>query len=303
MGQRIPNPIRQQAIKKWLEGKSRDEIARELQIGQGTVSAILKEAAKNDPEFYLLREIALIIKNQGLDIESFAPLVRLYTVLRDKGMLTGITGEQNLELMQDRLEAAIVEMEVLLFQKGSSPEDFFSLVTNMYNFADRVGVPLSEFPSYIEELKDRIKVLTEEINQAEKKKQDFLTDNKITLELLQEYIANKPFRETLKNVEEKLAVAEERIRELEEELDAERRSKDLEEQNELSVFDTELEKAKEEILPGMEIPHTMIMLKAILKHPGRYRGVINRFWDLYIRYQEVYPTQTDFSTEANTKFK
>jgi DNA repair exonuclease SbcCD ATPase subunit len=303
MGQRIPNPIRQQAIKKWLEGKSRDEIARELQIGQGTVSAILKEAAKNDPEFYLLREIALIIKNQGLDIESFAPLVRLYTVLRDKGMLTGITGEQNLELMQDRLEAAIVEMEVLLFQKGSSPEDFFSLVTNMYNFADRVGVPLSEFPSYIEELKDRIKVLTEEINQAEKKKQDFLTDNKMTLELLQEYIANKPFRETLKNVEEKLAVAEERIRELEEELDAERRSKDLEEQNELSVFDTELEKAKEEILPGMEIPHTMIMLKAILKHPGRYRGVINRFWDLYIGYQEVYPTQTDFSTEANTKFK
>jgi hypothetical protein len=40
----------------------------------------------------------------------------------------------------------------------------------MYNLADKVGVPLKEFPSYIEELKDKIDVLRKEINQAEKKK-------------------------------------------------------------------------------------------------------------------------------------
>ena len=162
MGKRIPNPIRQQAIKKWLEGKSRDEIARELQIGQGTVSAILKEAAKNDPQFPLLREVAVKIKNQGLDIESFAPLVRLRAILRDKGVLTGITGQENLELMQDRFEAVIVGLEVLLFHKGLSVEEFFGLVTNMYDLADKVGVPLSEFPIYIKELKDKIDVLRKE---------------------------------------------------------------------------------------------------------------------------------------------
>jgi hypothetical protein len=110
MGKKIPDPIRLDAIKRWLDGKSRDEIARELLISQGAVSGIIKEAAKNDPQFYLLREVAVKIKNQGMDIESFAPLVRLLAVLRDKGVLTGSTGQENLELMQNRLEAAIVAL-------------------------------------------------------------------------------------------------------------------------------------------------------------------------------------------------
>jgi hypothetical protein len=82
MGRRIPDPVRQQAIKKWLEGKSRDEIAQELKISQGAVSGIIKESGTDDPQFYLLREVAVKIKNQGMDIESFAPLVRLRAVLR-----------------------------------------------------------------------------------------------------------------------------------------------------------------------------------------------------------------------------
>jgi chromosome segregation ATPase len=157
----------------------------------------------------------------------------------------------------------------------------------MYNLADKVGVPLNEFPSYIEELKDKIDVLRKEINQAEKKKQDFLNDNKMTLELLQEYIANKPFLVTLENLKKQLANAKGRIRELEEELDNERRSNVLEEQNAWSVFLSELEKAKKELSPIVEIPHSMIMIKEVLKNPDRYMGVISMFWDLYDRYQGI----------------
>jgi hypothetical protein len=43
-----------------------------------------------------------------MDIKSFAPLVRVYEALREKGVLTGITGQENLELMQEMLEAIIV---------------------------------------------------------------------------------------------------------------------------------------------------------------------------------------------------
>ena len=238
MSKKIPDPIRLEAIKRWLEGESRDEISVKLKISQGAVSGIIKEAGKNDPQFYLLREVALKIKNQGNDIESFAPLVRLRAVLRDKGLLTGSTGQENLELMQNRLEAVIVDLEVFLFYKGLSFEDFFSLVTNMYNLADKVGVPLNKFPSYIEELRDKIDILRKEINRAEKKKQDFQNDNKMTLELLQEYIANKPFLVTLENYKKQLADAKGRIHELEEELGIERRSNDQEEQNTWSVFET-----------------------------------------------------------------
>jgi hypothetical protein len=51
-------------------------------------------------------------------------------------------------------------MEVLLFQRGLSPEEFYSLVTDTYNFADKVGIPLNEFSSYIEKQKDKINDLT-----------------------------------------------------------------------------------------------------------------------------------------------
>jgi vacuolar-type H+-ATPase subunit I/STV1 len=240
-----------------------------------------------------LRGVALKIKNQGMDIESFAPLVRLHAVLRDKGILTGITGEENLLLMQDRLEAAIVNMEVILFQKGLSTEHFFSLVTNMYNFADRVGVPLSEFPSYIEELKDRIDVLRKEINQAEKKKQDFQNDHKKTLELLQKYVSKIPYLLTVENLEEQLANAEEqlrdakgRIRELEE-LQNKRCTNDLGEQNMGSLFETELDKAKEKFLPVAEIPRSMSMIKDALKNPQRYMGVLRRMREHYEGYQSL----------------
>ena len=187
--------------------------------------------------------------------------------------------------MQDRFEAAVVSMEEFLFHKGLSIEDFFSLVTNMYNSAEKVGVPLNEFPSHIEELKVNMDVLRKEISQEEKKKQDFLENNKKTLELIQKYIANKPILVTLAN-------AEKRIRELEEELDNERRSNDLGKQNMGSVFETELEKATEELLPNMDMTYSMNMLKDALKNPSRYMGVISRMSYLYDGYRGIQQTNS-----------
>jgi hypothetical protein len=55
-----------------------------------------------------------------MDIESFAPLVRLYEVLREKELLTGITGHESLELKQDKLEVIIMDLEVFCFKKEAS---------------------------------------------------------------------------------------------------------------------------------------------------------------------------------------
>ena len=77
-----------------------------------------------------------------MDIKSFAPLVRVYEVLR---VLTGITGQENAELMQEMLEAIIVDVEVFFFKNGQSIEDFVSLITNMYNTADKLVFLLTDF--------------------------------------------------------------------------------------------------------------------------------------------------------------
>jgi predicted transcriptional regulator len=105
MGGKIPRPIRIQVIRLWLEGISRDKIAEELDISTGAVSGVIKDLRRDDPQFDLLREIAVKIENLNLSVESFAPLVRIYKVLLAKDLLTGITGEESIELMSTRMEA------------------------------------------------------------------------------------------------------------------------------------------------------------------------------------------------------
>jgi DNA-binding CsgD family transcriptional regulator len=42
MGGKIPQPVRLEVLRKWLQGYSRDEIAKDAGIGAGTVSQIIK---------------------------------------------------------------------------------------------------------------------------------------------------------------------------------------------------------------------------------------------------------------------
>jgi hypothetical protein len=212
MGSRIPKPIRLQVMRKWLQGTFRDDIAKELQISQGAVSGIIDDFRRDDSQFDLLREVAVKIKKQGMDPALFAPLVRLYEVLREKGSLTGTTGHKSLELMQNRMEALIVSLDVICFKRNLSIEDLVSLVTNMYDTAGILRVPLDRFPEYIMDLKYRIEVLGNDIDQLETKKQAMLKEYDMTSESLQEYIANKPSVVKIRNLERALTNAEETLK-------------------------------------------------------------------------------------------
>ena len=60
--------IKQQVIKQWLQITSRDQIAKNNDIGAGTVRPIIKDAKQKDiPDIDLLREVALLLKNEDLD--------------------------------------------------------------------------------------------------------------------------------------------------------------------------------------------------------------------------------------------
>jgi hypothetical protein len=87
MGGNIPRAIKVDVIREWLRGKSRDQIAKQVGIGAGTVSSIIQECRQNDTEFDLLRQVALELKNHGESIDSFAPLVRLREVLKRELLL------------------------------------------------------------------------------------------------------------------------------------------------------------------------------------------------------------------------
>ena len=91
-------------IRQWLSDEPRDQIAKDNEIGNGTVSAIVKQAkyemeqeyngygngndedydVDNDGdsdnhdnfEFDLIRQLAIRLNRKGLDVNSFASLAR-----------------------------------------------------------------------------------------------------------------------------------------------------------------------------------------------------------------------------------
>lgn len=291
MGGKIPRPIRVQVIRAWLEGKSRDKIVQELDISAGAVSSIINDSRKEDSEFDLLRSVAVKIKKQNMEVESFASLVRLNEVLREKGLLTGITRQRYPEVMQNRLEALIVSLEVLCF-KGELPiEDFVSLMTNMYNTAEKLGISLDKFPTYITELRDKIDAERKELDQLEANKQEALKDFNMTLESLQEYNANKPFIIKIRNLEQQLADAEEKIRKGEEELENERFWNEFEEQYTWRVSVEEINNASLGLglstignfdrNPSLSVSDLKKWVKDVFYHPSKYVGVIRQMRDIY----------------------
>jgi hypothetical protein len=108
MGGKIPEPIRRKVIRQWLDGLSRQQIARDNQIGTGTVSEIIKEIKDKDSEAQidLLRETAVMLRRQGLDINYFARSIRHKRRLDEIG------------LNEEQLEDFAVHLNVHCFKRG-----------------------------------------------------------------------------------------------------------------------------------------------------------------------------------------
>jgi hypothetical protein len=181
---------------------------------------------------------------------------------------------------------------VFCFKKEQlSIEDFVSLITNMYNTADKLGVPLDRLPAHITELKDRFDALRNEIDQIEAKKQDALNDFNMTLELLQEYNANKPFIQRMRDVEQQLADEKEEKRKCRDELETEILFNIVEKQRTWSISGDELDKASIGLglsplynidgNPSLRVRDLKDWVMDVFYHPSKYVEVIRQMRDIY----------------------
>src|SRR6188472_2647372 len=117
MRARIPDTIRRQVITQWLYGFPRDQIAKSSQIGAGTVSEIIKQCKQkeypdgNYSEFDLMREVGVMLKREGVDVNTFASSIRLQKKLEQKG------------LNEEQIESLIEYVEVYCFCHDLKPEE------------------------------------------------------------------------------------------------------------------------------------------------------------------------------------
>jgi hypothetical protein len=121
MGGSIPYSIRS-VIKQWLEGLPRDQIAKVNQIATGTVSAIVKGCKEPDPEFILLREVAVILNQHRLDLALFSPLIRL-------GRLIG-----KMNTTEEEIEQFVENIDIHCFKKGVEIQEFIRTINEYLSY-------------------------------------------------------------------------------------------------------------------------------------------------------------------------
>jgi transcriptional regulator with XRE-family HTH domain len=290
MGAKVPNPIKVEVIRKWLEGKSREQIVKEVGIGAGTVSSILKENRQNDPPFDLMREVAVKLRRQGDSVESFAPLVRCREILRKiegLGIITkhGRDGEedykqhhlqqQEVAKGEEKMESLIVAFEVYCFKANLQIKEFIDLLYDLSSTADRLGVTLENLPSYIRELENDAHRLRKEVQEIKLQKQQELRESNVTLDSLEEYKKNRPLIATIQELKEQLDTTTRERDTFRTEVERNIASKAMEEY-EMTISEDEIEEANKE--PGLNLDPDKLhkILMEVYYHPSKYADIIKQ---------------------------
>jgi hypothetical protein len=166
----IPETIKSQVIIQWLQGLSRDAIARDNNISTGAVSNVVNEWTNTLGKYEAdaLRELAKSLKIAGLSPAQCAIGFRTMKILSEQG-IDGETAEHFISDIYKKCE-----------RLGVTPSKIVTCIEDLIKFSDQV--PLPEIEGYInqqtvkkieldyklQELRDQIYTLEEQKSECEK---------------------------------------------------------------------------------------------------------------------------------------
>ena len=156
MPYKIPHDIKSGIIEAYLQGTSRDEIARDLGLGAGTVSNILAEwknqFGKNKVDG--LRELAINLKKIGITATKCARGFVMVSTLNKLGV------------EDDSFESFILNIYEHCQKIGVASEKISSYLGDLISFSEIV--PFSQIEQFLEEKKQRNRNLEESKQNLEK---------------------------------------------------------------------------------------------------------------------------------------
>ena len=195
MRPKIPESVRRNVISEWLHGISRDEVAKNNDIGAGTVSAIIKEAMQEDPEFDLQRQVALSLKKENnLDVKSFASLIRIRNkLIKEMGLYNDEKSKVvEVQEIEHKIELLIVNLAVFCFKRGFSIEEFVDMIQDMSSLEHKIKIPIEQLPNELLQKQRHLESTEKKTQEIKLKKQLLLNDYNITADTLEEYKTNRP---------------------------------------------------------------------------------------------------------------
>ncbi|MDQ6723242.1 MAG: hypothetical protein M3Z01_03130 [Thermoproteota archaeon] len=206
MGGQTPHSVKIKVIREWIQGISRDKIASCNQIATGNVTNIIQQTKDNFPDIYLMREIALQLKKENLDINNLASSVRLKKVL------------DGLDLTEENVDSLLEEMNIHCFKKELNKKEFLSKIEEVSNISNNIGISISDIPSYINQKVRQIAELEREIERSQIQITQQIEEYDITVKDLEEYRRSRPLVDKINELESKLFDKEIEIDSLKEDL-------------------------------------------------------------------------------------
>lgn len=148
MTSKLPPEIREEALTLWLKAYSRDDIAKIVEVGSGTVSEIVKDYIRRNPGFELLREFVVAIRKEGTNARHFASAIRLQRLLESHS------------LAAEQIESLIANAAIQCFKREVNLNKFIGDVNKTADLANKTKVPVEELPAYIQETEKKLESLS-----------------------------------------------------------------------------------------------------------------------------------------------
>lgn len=214
MGGKIPRNIKEKVIRQWLQGWTRERIARENDIGAGTVTAIIKEA-REQKEYHdidLLRNVAIVVKEEGLELAQLGFAVRLKRIM-----------EENV-INESQIEPIIIDFATYCFKHNLAFDKLIDGGYKALDLADKLGILVEKIPEYIVQATKRTQTLDAQRHDKIRDKERIQDEYDTIVAEREKYGNEKQLIERNKKLERELNKCEARCRRFEEQLDNERRS-------------------------------------------------------------------------------
>jgi hypothetical protein len=139
MGGVIPRNIKIKVINQWLDGLTREAIARDIGIGTGTVTAIIQEARKSKEysDIDLLRQVSIRLRAEALDSSLLAFAIRLKSIMEENG------------INEDQIESIIQDFAAYGLRHKISYDIIIKSGREALYLEQIYGVPIEKIPEII----------------------------------------------------------------------------------------------------------------------------------------------------------
>jgi hypothetical protein len=189
MGSATPHSIKVKVIKEWIQGLSRDKIGQNNGIGAGTVTSIIQQAKTNITDIDLMRELALEIKKENLDLNYFASAIRSKKVL------------DRLDLSEEKVEAFLEGINAHCFRQNINNKEFISKIEEISKTANKLDISIFDIPAFINQKTKQLTELDKKISIKQRQIKQLIEEYGLTIQDLNDYRLNRPLIDKIQELE------------------------------------------------------------------------------------------------------